>query len=167
MKRSILFFSLWFFILAACSEKEPDTAATRSAPLEIGQSRAELDEAKIVDWLSGKQLEYESLQSGLYYSIEDPGGKEKPGLRSLVEVHYHGTTLDGKVFDSTKNGNPIRYPLAKLIRGWQEGIPLIGKGGKITLIVPSDMAYGDRKVSPEVGPNSVLVFEIELLDFEG
>lgn len=167
MKPSFLIYVLILMLSLACAEKAPETKATRTAPVELGKSIAEIDEAKIKNWLAENSLEVESLPSGLHYVIENPGQGEKPTLRSLVEVHYHGTTLDGKVFDSTLKRGPIRFPLAKLIRGWQEGIPLVGKGGKIKLIVPSGMAYGDRQVSPEVGPNSVLIFDIELIDFEG
>ncbi|MEM7367232.1 MAG: FKBP-type peptidyl-prolyl cis-trans isomerase [Bacteroidota bacterium] len=167
MKPSLIVYALVLMLALGCAEKAPETKATRSAPVELGQSIAEIDEAKIKNWLAENDMEVESLPSGLHYVVENPGQGEKPSLRSLVEVHYHGTTLDGQVFDSTKKRGTIRFPLAKLIKGWQEGIPLIGKGGKIKLIVPSGMAYGDRQVSPDIGPNSVLIFDIELIDFEG
>lgn len=167
MNNFSFFASLFLFTLWGCAEKAPDTMATRSAPVEIGKTITEIDEGKIKNWLAGNKMDADVLPSGLHYVILEAGGEAKPNLRSLVEVHYHGTTLDGKIFDSTRDKKPIRFPLAKLIKGWQEGIPLIGEGGKIKLIVPSQLAYGDRQISPEIGPNSILVFEIELLSFEG
>ena len=148
----------------ACSPQESSQDSQNTSP---GKSQAEIDEDKIQAWLKEKDLKAESLPSGLYYTILEPGSNEHPQLSSFVTVHYRGSNLDGVIFESSFESNkPLRITLSRLIAGWKEGIPLIGKGGKIKLIIPSGLAYGPRALTPEVGPNSVLVFEIELLDFE-
>ena len=85
--------------------------------------------------------------------------------RDIVVVHYKGTTDDGTVFDSSYDrGEPAEFPLDRVIPGWTEGMKLVGKGGKITLWLPSDLAYGPRGAGRNIGPNQALQFEVELLD---
>ena len=82
-------------------------------------------------------------------------------------VHYHGTTVDGKVFDSSVDrGEPIRFPLKNVIRGWQEGVSMMKVGGKATLICPAEIAYGAAGSPPVIQPGATLVFEVELLEVE-
>ncbi|MFK8038819.1 MAG: FKBP-type peptidyl-prolyl cis-trans isomerase [Crocinitomicaceae bacterium] len=104
--------------------------------------------------------------SGLYFAIENEGGTEKPQVSQNVTIFYKGYLLDGTVFDSTKDGKPANFPLGNLIPGWQEGIPKFGKGGKGKLIIPPYLGYGSRDSGP-IPANSVLVFDIELVDFDG
>ena len=86
-------------------------------------------------------------------------------MQDKVTVHYHGTLLDGTVFDSSvERGEPISFSLGQVIPGWQEGIPYLKKGGKGKLIIPSHLAYGGRRAG-KIPPFSVLVFEVELIDF--
>jgi FKBP-type peptidyl-prolyl cis-trans isomerase FklB len=83
-------------------------------------------------------------------------------------VHYHGTVIDGRVFDSSvERGQPATFPLNRVIRGWTEGLQLMKVGGKWTFYIPSDMAYGPQRRSAVIGPNSTLIFEVELLSIEG
>ena len=98
---------------------------------------------------------------GLYYVIEEPGSSEHPTINDQVTVNYIGFLLNGDVFDQRFNET---FSLAQVIPGWQEGIPLFGKGGKGLLIIPSYLGYGDR-TSAGIPANSVIVFEIHLLDF--
>jgi FKBP-type peptidyl-prolyl cis-trans isomerase FklB len=82
----------------------------------------------------------------------------------VVRCHYHGTLIDGKVFDSSvQRGQPASFPLNRVIPGWTEALQLMGVGSKWKLFLPPNLAYGDRQVSAEIGPNSTLVFEVELL----
>lgn len=115
----------------------------------------------------GKRETVVELPSGLQYEIIKEGDGEKPGPRSTVKCHYHGTTISGKVFDSSvKRGTPASFPLNKVIKGWTEALQLMPVGSKWRLIIPPDLAYGDQQISKEIGPNSTLVFEVELLDIK-
>lgn len=106
------------------------------------------------------------LPSGLLYKIITPGdSKLKPAATDTVVVHYTGSLIDGKVFDSSKNhGKPITFPLNRVIPGWTEGVQQIGKGGTIMLFIPSNLAYGEAGAGNSIPGNSTLIFEIELID---
>lgn len=106
------------------------------------------------------------LPSGLQYKIINPGDvNAKPTDKDTVVVHYRGTLIDGKEFDSSyKRGKPITFPLNQVIKGWTEGVQLVGKGGKITLYIPSNLAYGDRGAGKDIPGNSALIFDVELID---
>jgi FKBP-type peptidyl-prolyl cis-trans isomerase len=87
--------------------------------------------------------------TGLVYHETTPGSGTKATLASTVLVHYHGTLSDGSVFDSSvQRGEPIKFPLKNVIKGWQEGVAMMSEGGKATLVVPSDLAYGDQGSAP-------------------
>lgn len=101
--------------------------------------------------------------SGLGYKITTPGEGKSPTATDEVEVHYHGTFINGKVFDSSYQRNQkISFPLNGVIKGWTEGLQLIKEGGKITLVIPSDLAYGDRGIPGAIPGGSTLIFEVEL-----
>lgn len=105
-----------------------------------------------------------TLQSGLQYEIITEGDGEKPKAKSTVKCHYHGTTIDGKVFDSSvKRGTPASFPLNRVISGWTEALQLMPVGSKWRLFLPPNLAYGEEQISKEIGPNSTLIFEVELL----
>jgi FKBP-type peptidyl-prolyl cis-trans isomerase FklB len=105
-----------------------------------------------------------TLESGLQYEIITAGDGAKPGPAQTVKCHYHGTVIDGRVFDSSVNrGQPASFPLNRVISGWTEALQLMGVGSKWRLFLPPHLAYGDRQVSAEIGPNSTLIFEVELL----
>jgi len=101
---------------------------------------------------------------GFYYIIENPGDENHPTTNSYVEVKYKGYLLDGTVFYEPKEDVSTSASLSTLISGWQLGLPLIGTGGKITLILPSYYAYGMSDYGA-IPANSVVIFEIELIDF--
>src|SRR5690349_12519400 len=106
-----------------------------------------------------------ALPSGLQYEVITEGTGAKPSASSKVTCHYHGTLIDGTVFDSSvKRGQPATFPLNMVIRGWTEGVQLMTQGSKWRFFIPPHLAYGDRQVSREIGPNSTLIFEVELLD---
>ena len=107
-----------------------------------------------------------SLPSGLQYEIITKGVGEKPSAYNTVTCHYHGTTIKGEVFDSSvKRGQPASFPLNGVIKGWTEALQLMPTGSKWTLYIPPHLAYGNRGVSREIGPNSTLIFEVELISF--
>ena len=109
-----------------------------------------------------------SLPSGLQYKVMTEGTGPSPVSTDTVSVHYHGTVIDGRVFDSSvERGQPATFPLNRVIRGWTEGLQLMKVGGKWTFYIPSEMAYGPQRRSAAIGPNSTLIFEVELLSIEG
>ena len=105
--------------------------------------------------------------SGLQYKAITMGKGPKPAATDKVKVHYHGTLIDGKVFDSSVERNePITFPLNGVIPGWTEGVQLMPVGSKFKFFIPSSLAYGDRGAPPSIGPNETLIFEVELLNIE-
>jgi FKBP-type peptidyl-prolyl cis-trans isomerase len=104
-------------------------------------------------------------EGGLFYTINEAGGAERPTLTADVTVAYQGTHVTGEVFDERPLNNPIDFQLSRLIVGWQIGLPLIGAGGNITLYVPSELAYGPRGAGADICPNSDLIFTLDLISF--
>ncbi len=105
-----------------------------------------------------------STQSGLQYQIVQEGTGPAPKPTDVVKVHYRGTLLNGTEFDSSyKRNEPIEFPLNRVIPGWTEGLQLMKVGGKARLFVPPDLAYGENPPGSVIGPNSVLIFDVELL----
>eukprot|EP00568_Trieres_chinensis_P005168 CAMPEP_0183300144 /NCGR_PEP_ID=MMETSP0160_2-20130417/6660_1 /TAXON_ID=2839 ORGANISM="Odontella Sinensis, Strain Grunow 1884" /NCGR_SAMPLE_ID=MMETSP0160_2 /ASSEMBLY_ACC=CAM_ASM_000250 /LENGTH=254 /DNA_ID=CAMNT_0025462513 /DNA_START=74 /DNA_END=838 /DNA_ORIENTATION=- len=101
--------------------------------------------------------------SGLVYCAMKEGEGAQPALSNTVEVHYHGTLTDGTVFDSSVDrGQTISFPLGGVIKGWQEGLAMMKEGGKATLVIPSDLAYGDNGSGDTIPPGATLKFEVEL-----
>jgi FKBP-type peptidyl-prolyl cis-trans isomerase len=108
-----------------------------------------------------------ALESGLQYKILKKGTGPSPKATDTVKCHYRGTTIDGKEFDSSyKRGEPATFALNRVIKGWTEGLQLMKEGGKWEFYIPSEMAYGERGSGPHIGPNEVLIFEVELLGIE-
>ncbi|MEK6623695.1 MAG: FKBP-type peptidyl-prolyl cis-trans isomerase [Bdellovibrionota bacterium] len=102
-------------------------------------------------------------ESGLAYKIITEGTGKNPKAEDMVEVHYHGTLMDGTVFDSSvERGKRVSFPLNRVIKGWTEGLQLIKEGGKVKLVIPSDLAYGDHGAPPKIPGGSTLIFEVEL-----
>jgi len=109
--------------------------------------------------------ETKATASGLKYQVLKQGtGTTSPKATDIVNVHYHGTLLDGTVFDSSvQRGQPISFPLNGVIPGWTEGLQLMKVGDKFKFEIPPNLAYGPNSPSPAIPPNSTLVFEVELL----
>ncbi len=102
--------------------------------------------------------------SGLQYEVLKEGKGNKPGATSKVRVHYHGTLVDGTVFDSSvQRGEPIEFPLDGVIAGWTEGLQLMAEGGKYRLYIPHELGYGARGAGGAIAPYSALIFEVDLL----
>ena len=105
-----------------------------------------------------------TTESGLQYTFVKQGTGPRPSASDVVTVHYVGTTLDGKEFDSSrKRGEPATFPLSGVIPGWTEGLQLMPVGSTCTLWLPPALAYGDRGAGADIGPNETLIFEVELL----
>ena len=104
-------------------------------------------------------------ESGLQYEVITMGEGEKPTAESRVKVHYHGTLIDGTVFDSSvQRGEPIEFPLNGVIKGWTEGLQLMPVGSKFILYIPYQLAYGEQGAGELIGPCEALIFEVELLE---
>ena len=114
---------------------------------------------------ANKQVEsVKTTESGLQYMVLQPGtGQQHPKATDTVKVHYHGTLLDGTVFDSSvERGEPIEFGLHQVIKGWTEGLQLMVVGEKARLFIPSELAYGNRSAGA-IAPGSTLIFDVELL----
>ena len=149
MRKSILFFAGLTLILlsfGSCKKKDQQSA---------------IDHQIIEDYVKANNLQGNYTSSGLYYVITKSGNSSHPTLSSQVTVDYKGSFLDGTVFDQ---GTNVSFQLYKVIQGWQEGIPLIGAGGQIILIIPSGLAYGSSG-SGSIPPNTVLRFDVSLHGF--
>lgn len=131
---------------------------------DILEEIAEENEQTIIEYLEDNNLTAEQTPSGLYYIINNPGSADRPSINSTVEVIYKGYFVDGVEFDATPSGQTSVFPLANVIAGWQEGIQLFGKGGSGVLLIPSSQAYGTSG-SGSIGPNEVIIFDINLIDF--
>ena len=124
-----------------------------SANLKAGQDFLEANKQK-----SGIII----LPSGLQYEVITEGNGIKPLASNKVTCHYHGTLIDGTVFDSSvKRGQPATFPLNMVIKGWTEGLQLMAVGSKWRFFIPPQLAYGERQTGAHIGPHSALVFEVE------
>jgi len=108
-----------------------------------------------------------SLDSGIVYRVIKKGSGAQPTVDDTVVAHYTGKLVDGRVFDSSvQRGEPATFPLKNVIKGWQEVVPLMGVGAKWEVVIPPQLAYGERGPGGIIGPNSTLVFEIELIEIK-
>ena len=135
-----------------------ETAGERESQKALEEGNAFLEKNKA---RSGVQ----TTESGLQYEVLTEGSGPKPTAEDQVRVHYHGTTIDGKVFDSSVDrGEPAVFGVVQVIPGWTEALQLMPVGSKWKIYLPSDIAYGERGAGADIKPNSALVFEVELLE---
>lgn len=114
---------------------------------------------------NAKREEITVTDTGLQYEVVTQGDGEMPTTASTVRVHYHGTLLDGSVFDSSyERGQPAEFPVSGVIKGWTEALQLMKVGTKLKLHVPAELAYGEQGAGGAIGPHSTLIFDVELLD---
>ncbi len=112
-----------------------------------------------------KKSGVKTTASGLEYQVDKEGTGSQPKATDMVTVNYRGTLIDGTEFDSSyKRGQPATFPVNGVIKGWTEALQLMKKGAKYKLFIPSELAYGERSMGPDIGPNSTLIFEVELMD---
>jgi len=103
--------------------------------------------------------------SGLQYKVVKEGTGAQPKEKDTVMANYRGTLIDGTEFDSSyKRGQPATFPVSGVIKGWTEALQMMKVGSKYQLFIPAKLAYGERAIGPDIGPNSTLIFEVELLD---
>ena len=144
---------------AAEQRREASESAESLENVKKGQDY--VAEAKAAD------PEIKTAEDGLSYRIHNPGTEPRPSADARVTVNYTGRHLDGTEFDSTKGGEPAVFPLQGVVPGFREGVMLLGKGGKATVYIPGELAYGpDGNPGAGIGPNEMLVFDIELVDFQ-
>jgi FKBP-type peptidyl-prolyl cis-trans isomerase FklB len=136
-------------------EKE---AASRSKPTDLDPN---------IDIFFAENAQREgvvALESGLQYEVLVEGSGARPSPSDMIKCHYHGTFLDGTVFDSSIDGEPASFPLNQVIAGWQEGLQMMTVGSKWKLYVPYWLAYGEEGRPGAIGPKETLIFEVELLE---
>lgn len=151
MRRIWIFVVLGIFVFAEISCKKENNKDEQAA----------IDKALIEEYIADNQLNAQSTSSGLHYVIQKTGSADHPTIYSTVTVAYKGYLLNGDVFDENL---AFTSRLSSLIQGWKEGIPLIGNGGKIKLLVPSSLGYGSQQQG-NIPANSVLIFDITLYNF--
>ncbi len=106
-------------------------------------------------------------ESGLQYKILEVGDGDSPGPADVATVHYRGTLIDGTQFDSSYDrGQPATFPVGGVIAGWTEALQLMKPGAKWQLVIPSELAYGERGAGQDIGPNATLLFDVELISVE-
>ncbi|MBC3765737.1 FKBP-type peptidyl-prolyl cis-trans isomerase [Neptunicella marina] len=114
---------------------------------------------------NAKRSEVTVTESGLQFEVVTEGSGEKPTAASTVKTHYHGTLIDGTVFDSSyERGQPAEFPVGGVIKGWTEALQMMPVGSKWRLYIPHDLAYGSQGAGAAIAPFSTLVFDIELLE---
>lgn len=141
-------------------QKEYQAKLTEKSARNLAEGEAYLAE-------NSKKDGVVTTASGLQYVVMKQGDGPKPGPDAMVKVHYRGTLLDGTEFDSSyKRNEPVVLKVSALIPGWAEALQLMPVGSKYKLVLPATLAYGEKEVGPDIGPNSTLLFEIELLGIE-
>ena len=133
--------------------------------LQEQSSEKTISEGKAFLESNGKRPEVITLKSGLQYEIINEGNGNQPKASDKVRVHYHGTLIDGTVFDSSvRRGEPATFGVTQVISGWVEALQLMPVGSKWKLYIPSNLAYGAQGAGQHIGPHTTLIFEVELLD---
>lgn len=133
--------------------------------LQIKMSEKAQGEGKTFLEANAKRAEVVTLASGLQYEVMTKGTGAIPKASNSVKVHYHGTLIDGTVFDSSVNrGEPATFGVTQVISGWVEALQLMPVGSKWKLFIPSELAYGAQGAGQSIAPHSTLIFEVELLD---
>ncbi|MFO0836405.1 MAG: FKBP-type peptidyl-prolyl cis-trans isomerase [Phycisphaerales bacterium] len=191
-RRASIAFGVALGVLGGCASESSSTRRDVRTHAETGDVKNEpvVAEQPPKTGASGAKTQGDPMASNnpgveLY---ETPSGKKLPGLstikfpsgvvatdlvfgsgatampNSVIKVHYHGTLPDGKVFDSTRGSEPVKFPLNQLIPGWREGIPGMMVGGVRRLVVPAKDAYGDEGAPPDIPPKTDLIFTIELVE---
>jgi FKBP-type peptidyl-prolyl cis-trans isomerase FkpA len=148
MKNGLYLFLFLGLVLSSCSKDD---------------NQAEMDQQVILDYITENNIDAIAHPSGLHYAVTTEGtGSSSPSIFSEVQVEYKGYLADGTIFDESEA--PVIFDLGMLIEGWQIGIPLLKKGGEGLFLIPSELGYGSN-ARAGIPSNSVLIFEIKLIDF--
>jgi FKBP-type peptidyl-prolyl cis-trans isomerase FklB len=151
--------------LAMTYEEAQDEINNYFEKLQGNMNEKNISEGKAFLEKNGQRPEVVTLKSGLQYEIIKEGNGKIPQASDKVKVHYHGTLLDGTVFDSSvRRGEPATFGVTQVISGWVEALQLMPVGSKWKLYIPSSLAYGAQGAGQQIAPYSTLVFEVELLD---
>ncbi|SEH71369.1 FKBP-type peptidyl-prolyl cis-trans isomerase FklB [Rheinheimera pacifica] len=162
-------------VIAAYTEQEAAVSDEQiRAAFGVISERMQAEQAEKAELLAGageaflaenaKRAEVTVTASGLQYEVLVAAEGEKPTRNSTVRTHYHGTLIDGTVFDSSyQRGEPAEFPVSGVIAGWTEALQLMSPGSKLRLYIPHDLAYGERGAGNAIAPFSALVFDVELL----
>ncbi len=156
-------------LLAGCSKNDKKVADLEERVLYLETQEPTLSHGFQIKEIEKLYPNAQSTESGLHYIVEKEGEGETPKKGQMVTAHYHGTLLNGEVFDSSvERGTPFQFPvgMGRVIKGWDEAFLGMKKGEKRKLILPADIAYGMRGSPPVIPANSVLVFDVELIDFK-
>lgn len=156
-------------LLAGCGQNDKKVADLEERVRYLETQEPTLSHGFQIEEIAKLYPSAQSTESGLHYIVEKEGTGEKPQKGQTVTAHYHGTLLNGEVFDSSvERGSPFQFPvgMGRVIRGWDEAFLDMKKGEKRKLILPAQIAYGLRGSPPVIPPNSVLVFDVELIDFK-
>jgi FKBP-type peptidyl-prolyl cis-trans isomerase FklB len=158
--KSFFILTLALGLVAGCGAKnDKTTMQTNPSPSS--------DPGAIFLAANAKKDGVTTTASGLQYKVVKSGTGASPKLSDTVSVHYQGTLIDGTIFDSSiQRGQPISFPVGGVIQGWVEALQLMKVGDKWQLFIPANLAYGDHSPTPAIPPNSVLIFEVELLGIE-
>lgn len=129
------------------------------------EANSEAGKAFLVE--NAKREGVTTTESGLQYEVLEVGDGDSPKATDEVTVHYHGTLIDGSVFDSSvERGEPATFPVNGVIPGWVEALQLMNPGAKYKLFIPSELAYGERGAGQMIGPNTTLIFDVELISIK-
>ncbi len=151
LKMVTVFGAAALLTIGGCANKQADE------PGEDGNAAGEAE-------VNAAAADAVTTDSGLVYEVLEAGDGPKPGPSDSVTVHYRGTLLDGKEFDSSySRGKPATFGVNRVIKGWTEALQLMGVGSKWKLTIPPELAYGKRGAGKDIGPDETLVFEVELL----
>ncbi len=154
MLKSLAIIAIVIGVLLAFKYLSSNSESSKQA-LADGKKFLEDNKAKANIQVTASGLQYEFLQQG--------EGGAMPGAKDKVEVHYHGTLIDGTVFDSSvERGATITFGLNQVIKGWTEGLQLMAEGDKVRLYIPAELAYGSRRAG-KIPANSALIFDVELI----
>ena len=146
----LIILSLFIILFAGCKKDS--------------EKQAEADDKIIQDYLADNSLSATKHESGMYYIIDVEGNGYSPSSNSIIEIKYKGYLTNGTVFDETDGNSSATMNLSGLISGWRIGVPMLKKGGEGTFFIPSALGYGSNATG-NIPENSVLIFEIELIDF--
>ncbi len=159
----------------AMTPEEMQTIQKEFAQKMQAQQNAKMEEMKAANLAAGVKFLEENkkkdgvvvTESGLHYQVLKEGQGEKAKPTDKVKVEYVGSLIDGTEFDSTKaHGEPAQFQVDQVIKGWAEALQLMNVGTKLHLVIPAELAYGENGAAPKIQPNSVLVFDVELLSIE-